>query len=57
MATKPLSYADAGVNIDAGEDAVERITGAAKKTHIKGVVSGVGGFGGLFALKDALGTL
>ena len=53
----PVSYADAGVNIDAGEDAVERITGAAKKTHIKGVVSGVGGFGGLFALKDALGSL
>ncbi len=53
----PISYADAGVNIDAGDDAVERITGAAKRTHIKGVVSGVGGFGGLFALKDALGTL
>ncbi len=57
MATKSISYADAGVNIDAGEDAVERITGAAKRTHIKGVMSGVGGFGGLFALKEALGTL
>jgi phosphoribosylformylglycinamidine cyclo-ligase len=57
MAAPSISYADAGVNIDAGEDAVERITGAAKKTHIKGVLSGVGGFGGLFALKDALGTL
>ena len=57
MTIKPISYADAGVNIDAGEEAVERITAAAKKTHIPGVVSGVGGFGGLFALKDALGTL
>jgi phosphoribosylformylglycinamidine cyclo-ligase len=54
---KPLTYADAGVNIDAGEDAVERISAAAKQTHIRGVMSGVGGFGGLFALKDALTTL
>ncbi len=52
-----VSYADSGVDIDAGETAVERITAAAKRTHVKGVMSGVGGFGGLFALKDALGTL
>ena len=57
MTKAPITYADAGVNIDAGEDAVDRIVGAAKRTSIPGVVSGVGGFGGLFALKDALGML
>lgn len=54
MSDKPISYADAGVSIDAGEDAIDRITASAKATHVPGVVSGVGGFGGLFALKDAL---
>jgi phosphoribosylformylglycinamidine cyclo-ligase len=57
MTSRPLTYADAGVNIDAGEEAVDRITAAAKKTHVPGVLSGVGGFGGLFALKDALGSV
>lgn len=52
-----VSYADAGVDIDAGERAVEKIAGAARRTHIPGVLGGVGGFGGLFALKEALGTL
>ena len=55
--TRGVSYADAGVDIDAGEQAVEKIALAAKRTHIKGVLGGVGGFGGLFSLKDALGTL
>ncbi|HEY1101377.1 MAG TPA: phosphoribosylformylglycinamidine cyclo-ligase [Myxococcota bacterium] len=55
--SSPVSYADAGVDIDAGEEAVERIGAAAKATYIPGVVSGVGGFGGLFALKEALTTL
>ena len=53
----PVTYADAGVDIDAGEDAVERISAGARATWIPGVVSGVGGFGGLFALKEALNTL
>jgi phosphoribosylformylglycinamidine cyclo-ligase len=57
MPGKPITYKDAGVDIDAGEEAVDRIAAAAARTHVKGVVSGVGGFGGLFALKDALGTL
>src|SRR5688500_17961186 len=51
----PVSYKDAGVDIDAGEDAVERIAAGAKRTYIPGVVGGVGGFGGLFSLKEALG--
>jgi phosphoribosylformylglycinamidine cyclo-ligase len=50
---QPVRYADAGVDIDRGEDAVTRIVDAARSTH----VPGVGGFGGLFALKDALTTL
>ena len=57
MPGKPITYKDAGVDIDAGEEAVERIATAAARTHVPGVVSGVGGFGGLFALKDALGSL
>lgn len=54
---RPITYADAGVDIDAGEQAVERIVAGARRTHIRGVLGGVGGFGGLFALKEALGTL
>ena len=54
MADKPISYADAGVSIDAGEDAIDRIKDSAKATHVPGVLSGVGGFGGLFALKEAM---
>ena len=45
-----LSYLDAGVDIDAGNELVERIKPAVKSTHRKGVVSGLGGFGGLFQL-------
>jgi len=53
----PVSYRDAGVDIEAGDLAVERIAGVAARTHIRGVLGGVGGFGGLFALRDALGEL
>jgi phosphoribosylformylglycinamidine cyclo-ligase len=45
-----LSYLDAGVDIDAGNELVERIKPAVKSTHRSGVVSGLGGFGGLFHL-------
>ena len=44
-----LSYAAAGVSIDAGDELVERIKPFAKRTMIPGVVSDLGGFGGLFA--------
>jgi phosphoribosylformylglycinamidine cyclo-ligase len=47
---KPLSYKDAGVNIDAGNELVERIKGAAKRTHRPEVMGGLGGFGALFEL-------
>ncbi len=48
-----LTYADAGVDIDAGNALVERIKPAAKSTSRAGVVSALGGFGGLFDLKAA----
>ena len=45
-----LSYLDAGVDIDAGNELVERIKPAVKSTHRSGVLTGLGGFGGLFQL-------
>ncbi len=44
----PLSYRDAGVDIDAGDALVERIKPLAKKTMRDGVLAGIGGFGALF---------
>jgi len=46
----PLTYKDAGVDIDAGEALVERIKSVAARTKRPGVIGGLGGFGGLFAL-------
>lgn len=48
-----VSYADAGVDIDAGNALVERIKPAAKRTVRPGVMAGLGGFGALFDLKAA----
>ena len=48
-----ITYADAGVDIDAGNALVERIKPAAKRTNRPGVMSGLGGFGALFDLKGA----
>ncbi|NJM82296.1 MAG: phosphoribosylformylglycinamidine cyclo-ligase [Tabrizicola sp.] len=48
-----LTYADAGVDIDAGNALVERIKPAAKRTARPGVMGGLGGFGALFDLKAA----
>jgi len=55
MATNPhnsqsLSYRDSGVNINAGNDLVDRIKPAVKKTFRPGVLQGLGGFGALFEL-------
>ncbi|HET7922647.1 MAG TPA: phosphoribosylformylglycinamidine cyclo-ligase [Gammaproteobacteria bacterium] len=44
---KPLSYRDAGVDIDAGDALIERITPAAKRTRRPEVLGGIGGFGAL----------
>lgn len=45
-----LTYRDSGVNIDTGNALIERIKPAVKSTNRPGVVSGLGGFGGLFEL-------
>ena len=43
------SYAAAGVDITAGYEGVKLMSADVKRTHIPGVVSDIGGFGGLFA--------
>ena len=48
-----LTYADAGVDIDAGNALVRRIAPLAKSTRRSGAASDLGGFGGLFDLKAA----
>ena len=48
-----LTYADAGVDIDAGNELVQRIKPLAKSTARSGADSDLGGFGGLFDLKAA----
>ena len=48
QAKQALSYRDSGVDIDAGDELVERIKPFAKKTLREGVLSGLGGFGALF---------
>ncbi len=47
-ASAPLSYKDAGVDIDAGDALVERIKPMARRTLREGVLTGIGGFGALF---------
>ncbi|MFK7734016.1 MAG: phosphoribosylformylglycinamidine cyclo-ligase, partial [Pseudomonadales bacterium] len=47
-----LSYKDAGVDIDAGNALVERIKPIAKRTMRPEVMTGLGGFGALFELKN-----
>ena len=50
MSNKPLTYKDAGVDIDAGNELVERIKPLVRRTQRPEVLAGIGGFGGLFAL-------
>jgi len=47
---RSLNYRDAGVDIDAGNELVERIKPAIKSTRRDGSVGSIGGFGGLFEL-------
>ena len=47
-----LTYKDAGVDIDSGNQLVERIKPMVKRTHRSGVMGNVGGFGALFKLAD-----
>ena len=48
--TTGMTYADAGVDIDAGNTLVERIKPLVASTRRAGVLGGIGGFGGLFEL-------
>jgi phosphoribosylformylglycinamidine cyclo-ligase len=50
----PITYRQAGVDIDAGDALVERIAKLAKPTRIAEVVSDVGGFAGLCAVPTGL---
>ena len=47
---KGLTYAEAGVDIDAGEREVELIKKSVQATYTRGVMGDIGGFGGLFEL-------
>ena len=49
-----IDYRQSGVDIDAGNEAVRRIKDLARSTYTKGVLSGVGSFGGLFALDGSI---
>jgi phosphoribosylformylglycinamidine cyclo-ligase len=49
-APQSLTYRDAGVDIDAGDQLVENIKPFAKKTLRQGVLAGIGGFGALFEI-------
>src|SRR6185436_3118610 len=45
-----MDYKQSGVDIDAGNEVVQRIRALAKRTFTPGVLSEIGSFGGLFAL-------
>ncbi len=47
---KPVTYADAGVDITSGDRTKERIKFLAQKTFNRNVLGGIGGFGALFRL-------
>lgn len=53
MSEKPLTYADAGVSIEAGNALVKTIAPLAKATARPGASADLGGFGGFFDLKAA----
>ena len=48
-----LTYKDSGVDIDAGNQLVQQIKSFAKATKRKEVVSGIGGFSGMFSLANS----
>jgi phosphoribosylformylglycinamidine cyclo-ligase len=49
MTNRPITYKDAGVNIDNANSAVKRIRDLARPTYTPGVLSDIGSFGGMFA--------
>ena len=54
MSEKKIDYKSAGVDIDAGNKAVNLIKEKVKSTHTKEVLSGIGNFGSLFNLKNII---
>jgi phosphoribosylformylglycinamidine cyclo-ligase len=50
---KPLTYLDAGVDIEKASNLIAKIKEIAKQTHRSGVMGEIGGFGGLFSLNLA----
>ena len=51
---KKIDYKSAGVDIDAGNQAVDKIKGKVSSTFSKNVLTGIGGFGSLYSLKKLL---
>lgn len=49
-----ITYASAGVDVEAGDRAVELMKGAVKATHNSSVIGGVGGFAGLYDVSKLL---
>lgn len=49
--TESITYADAGVDIDAGDEAVELIKEKVRRTFRPEVLGDIGGFGGMFAFE------
>jgi phosphoribosylformylglycinamidine cyclo-ligase len=50
MSQGPITYRDAGVDIDAGDELVERIKPRVRRAQRREVLAGVGGFGALVEL-------
>ena len=55
MEREPLTYAQAGVDVDAGDRAVALMRAAVEATHGPRVLGGIGGFAGLWRLAGASG--
>jgi phosphoribosylformylglycinamidine cyclo-ligase len=51
---KTIDYKSAGVDIEAGNEAVRRIKQHVARTHSPAVLTGLGAFGSLFSLRDAI---
>ena len=51
---KPITYKDAGVDIEAGDRLVDRIKPFAAATARPGVLAGIGSFGALFSLAESI---
>jgi phosphoribosylformylglycinamidine cyclo-ligase len=53
-AHQPIDYKSAGVDIEAGNEAVRRMKAHVARTHSPAVLTGLGSFGTLFSLTDAI---